>query len=139
MSIFKKQYYWHKCGDFLYKNPNTKRITPQDPEWQQYKRMPNGRRRLPIGYIDVTEYDLKCLTCRTTIDYEKQEAISQIQKKLQKNVLTDEEYEEHKQELNKIIIKNKEKKERIKTVIGILFFIIIIIYISITGKISIRF
>ena len=129
MSIFKKKYYCHKCGDILYKNPNTKVITHKDPEWKENLLT----RKYFYGKAQITEYNLKCLTCRTTIDYEKQEAIRKIQNKLQKNVLTDEEYNEHKEEIDNIIIENKKNGKRKTTAIGIFILILIIVFKLITS------
>ena len=124
MGIFKKKYYCHKCGDILYRNPNTRVITHKDPEWKKFHR----GYLISVGKMTITEYDLKCLTCRTTIDYEKQKAIAEIQNKLNKNILTDEEFNEYKDEIDNIIAKKQDTTKKIYGMLAVILAIIIFIF-----------
>ena len=44
-----------------------------------------------IGDVEVTEYDFQCPACGNVIEYDEQRIIGKIQKRLRKNILSDEE------------------------------------------------
>ena len=79
--------YCHKCGERLEKNPVTRLIPPDSPEFKKHARV-GGKRVAPIGDFEVTECNSYiCPNCGNVIDYYKQITISKIQKKYKQNIL----------------------------------------------------
>ena len=87
------KFYCHKCGAKLVKHSQKKTLTKDDPEYDYYYHNISRKSDLVIAHkdIDVLEYVFRCPACENIIEYEKQRDIRKIQKKLKKNILSDEE------------------------------------------------
>ena len=134
-----KKRYCHICGKKLVKKPITKTVSPKDKEeWAKHERIGHTH-VLPIGDIEVTEYQtFVCPKCGNEISIYKQAVIAIIQKKLGKNVLTDEEYTSNLNWANE----KYEKKQRITKVVFFTFFALVcalVLYLMIkTGNFSFK-
>lgn len=52
------------------KHANTRTVKRGDPDYKKHSRI--GRGRYVIGDIELTEYDLECMTCKTYVSYDEQ-------------------------------------------------------------------
>lgn len=128
-----KKHFCHKCGRKLDRNANTRIITRKDPEWKKHSRI-GSTTFLPIGEIEVTDYNSYiCPECRQIIEYDKQVVIAKIQKKLGKNILTDDEIQANWDETFARVEKTK-KIIKITEKALIIVIIAIILYFSIKSK-----
>lgn len=113
-----KKFYCHKCGERLLKSPYTRFIHSSNPEYDNYL----GGTHI-TGPIEKTQYNFKCSECYHSISYNKQLVISEIQRKLNKKRLTEEEIK------NNIDLakKKKLKKDKIGEITWFVFCFIITI------------
>ena len=133
--LFKR--FCHHCGTRLEKCANTRTVKRGDSDYEEHRRI--GRTRV-IGDVEVTEYTgYECPNCKNQIAYDEQIIISNIQKKLGKKVLSEEEIEKEK-------VGAQIKQKRKDTANKIIFFSIIFIlfaltvyFVVATGKIDIKF
>ena len=88
-----KKFYCHKCGERLRKHPQTRIVKPGDPDYRKHSRI--NRRIQMIGAVEVTEYNFRCPACENFMEYRAQCVVRKMQKKLRKNILTDEELFNH--------------------------------------------
>ena len=87
--LFKR--FCHHCGTRLEKCANTRTVKPGDSDYKEHRRIGTHRTRF-IGDVEVTEYTgYECPNCKNQIAYDEQIIISNIQKKLGKKVLSEEE------------------------------------------------
>ena len=84
--IFKKRY-CRKCGARLIKNPIRSVVQRGDPEYYKHNRM--GRGRMLDKTIHVTEYNYKCPSCGSIVEYDDQLVIEQVQKKMKSRTLSE--------------------------------------------------
>ena len=131
-----KKRYCHICGEKLDKNPTTKTLSPKDKEeWSKYERMGHSH-VLPVGDIKVTEFlTFICPKCGSEISIYKA-VIALIQKKLNKNVLSDEELSSNLFWANKKYEKSKKTKKIIFFVFFALIAISLLCLIMLFGNLS---
>lgn len=132
-----RKLYCHKCGDLLMKHANTRLIKRGDPDYKKHSRI--GRGTYVMGDIELTEYDLECMTCKTYISYDEQRPIMMVQKELGKNILSDEELAETKPKMDDKL----DRRAKIWKIFGIavaaLFIGFYVYRFATTGELPIRF
>ena len=119
-----KKYYCHKCGEKLVNNPRIRVIRRGDPDYKKYSRV--GRTQF-IGDIEHTEYDFKCCNCNRIISADEQFVISEVQKTLEKNILTEEEIIKYKNRARATIEDKRKLMSAIPMVVVVIMVIIIIL------------
>lgn len=124
--VFRK-FYCHKCGEKLVKHPRTRIVRPGDPDYGEHSHI--GRTQL-IGPVEVTEYDFMCCNCDRIIPTEEQYVVERIQKKLYKNMLTDDEIERNIDEAK------HDLEQRRKTTGGIFFVAMIALVVAVFVLVS---
>ena len=133
--LFKR--FCHHCGMRLEKCANTRTVKRGDSDYEEHRRI--GRNRV-IGDVEVTEYTgYECPNCKNQIAYDEQIIISNIQKKLGKKVLSEEEIEKEKAGAQ---IKQKRKDTANKIIffsIIVILFALAVYFVVATGKIDIKF
>ncbi len=138
MAMLIKKHYCHKFGIKLCKNPNTRLVSPHDKEWKKYSGI--GRTRMiPIGEIEITEYNFKCPNCEAITEYDEQVVVHKIQKKIKTNTLSNAELEENKEWATNIVKRNKKITSVISKIISILIIAIILLFIIRSGEFEFRF
>ena len=94
------KFYCHKCGGKLKNTPVKDRtVHPGDPDWFNESKIGNKHY---LGSVEKYEYIFSCPSCGHEMDYHTQCTYKQIQKILDKKVLSDQEIEEHKAWANAI-------------------------------------
>ena len=135
--LFKR--FCHHCGTRLEKCGNTRTFKPGDSDYEEHRRIGMHRTRF-IGDVEVTEYTgYECPNCKNQIAYDEQIIISNIQKKLGKKVLSEEEIEKEKASAQ---IKQKRKDTANKIIFFSIMFIALaltVYFVVATGKIDIKF
>lgn len=132
-----KEVYCHKCGDLLMKHANTRIVKRGDPDYKKHSRL--GRGRYVIGDIELTEYDLECMTCKTYISYDEQRPIMMVQKELGKNILSDEELDAQRPAVQKKLDRRARIWKAFGIAIAALFFGFYLYRFATTGELPIRF
>jgi hypothetical protein len=119
------------------KHANTRLIKRGDPDYKKHSRI--GRGTYVMGDIELTEYDLECMTCKTYISYDEQRPIMMVQKELGKNILSDEELAETKPKMDDKL----DRRAKIWKIFGIavaaLFIGFYVYRFATTGELPIRF
>jgi hypothetical protein len=119
------------------KHANTRLIKRGDPDYKKHSRI--GRGTYVMGDIELTEYDLECMTCKTYISYDEQRPIMMVQKELGKNILSDEELAETKPRMDDKL----DRRAKIWKIFGIavaaLFIGFYVYRFATTGELPIRF
>ena len=132
-----KKLYCHKCGDLLMRHANTRLVKRGDPDYKKHSRI--GRGRYVIGDIELTEYDLECMTCKTYISYDEQRPIMMVQKELGKDIISDEELEAHRPAVQKKL----DTRAKIWKILGMAVAALLVgVYIyrfATTGELPLRF
>ena len=122
--IFKK-HYCRKCGERLIKNPIRSVFQRGDPEYYKHNRM--GRGRILDKTIHVTEYNYKCPSCGSIVEYDDQLEIEQVQKKMKSRTLSDMELVSEREWAQKRVSRNKKITFAISLSVSALFIISIIL------------
>ena len=92
-----------------------------------------------IGDIELTEYDFKCPDCGNIIGYDEQCIVEKIQKQLGKNMLSEQEFSDHRDSIkDKMDRKAKIFKVLYTAVIGAIAALILYIQIK-SGDFSFKF
>ena len=131
-----KKFYCHCCGGLLIKNKRTRTIRRGDPDYKEHSRI--GRTHM-IGDIELTEYDFKCPDCGNIIGYDEQCIVEKIQKQLGKNMLSEQEFSDHRDSIkDKMDRKSKIFKVLYTAVIGAIAALILYIQIK-SGDFSFKF
>jgi hypothetical protein len=119
------------------KHANTRLIKRGDPDYKKHSRI--GRGTYVMGDIELTEYDLECMTCKTYISYDEQRPIMMVQKELGRNILSDEELAETKPKMDDKL----DRRAKIWKIFGIavaaLFIGFYVYRFATTGELPIRF
>ena len=119
MGMLIKKFYCHKCGERLRRHHKTRIVKRGDPDYNKH----NIDGIYTSGDIEVTEYDFQCPSCGNIIEYDEQCVIENIQKRLDKNVLSEEEFANHKASAKKQV----DRKSKISNVIFTTSIICVII------------
>ena len=132
-----KKLYCHKCGDLLMRHANTRILKPGDPDYKKHRRF--GRGTYIIGDIELTEYDLECMTCKTYISYDEQRPIMMVQKELGKNILSDEELEVHRTKVQEKLDSRAKVRKIFGIAVAALFIGFYLYRFATTGELPLRF
>ena len=132
-----KEVYCHKCGDLLMKHANTRTVKRGDPDYKKHSRI--GRGRYVIGDIELTEYDLECMTCKTYISYDEQRPIMMAQKELGKIILSDEELDAQRPIVQKKIDRRAKMWKIFGIAVAVIFLGFYLYRFAVTGELPLRF
>lgn len=137
LGMLLKKHYCRKCGAKLCKNPHTRLVSPEDDEWKQYSRI--GRvHMLPVGDIEVTEYNFKCPDCQAITGYDEQVITEKIQKKLKTNTLSTADLAENRAWAANIVNRNRKIRRVIFKIISIIIIAAAVSGVIRSGKFEIR-
>jgi len=129
LAMVTRKFYCHKCGDRLLRNARTRIIKRGDPDYREHSKF--GTKRV-IGDIELTEYDFKCWTCDRIINPDEQYVIEQMQKMLEKHILTDEEFAENEEKARSAIAKKRKITEIVVKAVSIIV-VLLVLFLWITN------
>ena len=121
VAMLTKKFYCCRCGALLMRNPRTRTVKKGDAEYGEYNRI--GKTRI-IGDVDVTEYDFLCVPCDKITTFDEQCVIENIQKIVDKRVLSDAEITEYSEKAQA----NLKRKRRITSLFVTIFFILLLAF-----------
>lgn len=131
-----KKHFCYNCGGRLYANPNTRKVYPKDKDWKKYSKIGLHGHMLPVGYVEVTEYNLKCPDCADVKEYDDQLVLEIVQKKTGKSILTDTDLQEHLPSAIEATLKRKKRDSVIGKIIYVIILVLFLLYTAKTGKIT---
>ena len=124
--ILRGTYFCHKCGEKLEQNTRTRTVKRGDPDYREHSRVrAGGKTYYRFGDIQVTEYNLFCPTCNTSIEYADQCLIARIQEKLTSHKLTQQDVDDNIEEVERI-------SKRKKTIRMVVVYVLLAIYLCFT-------
>lgn len=119
LAMLTKKFYCHKCDVKLERNPVTRTIKHDDPDYKKYRT--NGV--LSFGDIQHTYYNFKCPSCGRIIEYDEQCVVEKIQKYVGRHTVSDTEIELCKNQVRKKLLRQRKIKQ---IVVTILFFALVL-------------
>lgn len=131
-----RKFYCHMCGGSLNKYARTRIIKPGDPDYREHSRI--GRTHF-IGDVELTEYDFKCSSCENIIKYDDQRVISEIQKQLSKNTLSEEEIAQNEGRIRDAMNKRAKITKIVWSAIAVLLLALSIYFGIRSGEFSFKF
>lgn len=100
-----KKFYCHRCGTKLERQARTRTVRRGDPDYEKHRNIADVT---VFGDIEVTEYDFCCQICGNTISFDQQRIIEYIQKRANKQTLSQSEIDTMEAEA-KAFLKRKRK------------------------------
>lgn len=138
MAMLLRKHYCRKCGTKLCRNPNIRVVSRKDLKRKNFRLNISGD-ILPIGDIEVTEYNFICPGCETVTEFDEQVVIRKIQKKLQNNILSDAELEGNREWAADLVERNRKICNAVFQIISIAVTAMILFSILCGAKFKIRF
>ena len=131
-----KKFYCPCCGARLAKHPRTRTLRRGDPDYKKHSQI--GHTHI-VGDVELTEYDFQCPDCSKILSYDEQCVIETIQKSLGRQILSQDEIDEHSPKAEADL---KRKRDITFTVVKILFIALaaLIVYMgSKSGELTFYF
>ena len=136
LAMKRRAFFCPACGEKLIPYPKTRILQRGDPEYREHSRVMRGKHI--VGKIELTEYDFKCLSCDTFITYDEQCVNEEIQKRLEKHILSPEEREVNAENAKAALAQKEKRRKKITRIISLVVITLFLLYWLQTGELSFR-
>ncbi len=131
-----KKFYCHKCGGLLLKSPKTRKIRPGDTDYNKYRAFGHT---FYSGDLELTQYDFRCSKCHNIITFKEQTVLNEIQKSIEKKILTKDEIADNIESATEKVNKRDKRNYLIWTAVFIILAVIIFYLMFESGNFEFKF